>query len=170
MYIDIRLFSKVVDWNGTSLSCAMYCPNSNRILVTKINLLTIVNKFLNNSRLHMQATTIKLAWALRSPIKKDPQLRLPFQIMVLCVIHTTMVVRVASSCKNNVDDSLLITSNKGDMLTTLLYLWWLSNKMAYATTSPIVNPLLQRSFKLQRWNLIWGVQSQFSWIDLVIEL
>jgi hypothetical protein len=81
-----------------------------------------------------------------------------------------MVVRVASSCKNNVDDSLLITSNKGDMLTTLLYLWWLSNKMAYATTSPIVNPLLQRSFKLQRWNLIWGVQSQFSWIDLVIEL
>jgi hypothetical protein len=124
-YISTRLFNKVVDWNGASPSHAMHYPNSNWILVTKIDLHTIVCKLLNDSQLHMQATIIKLALALKSPIRKDSQSR-PFQTtrtsFVLCVVQTTAMVLVTSSYMNNVDDSLSITSNRPDMLSTLSYL------------------------------------------------
>jgi hypothetical protein len=77
VYISTWLF-KLVDWIGTSPSHAIYYLNSNQILVTKIDLHTVVSKLLNNSRLHMQATTIKLALVLKSPIRKDSQSR-PFK-------------------------------------------------------------------------------------------
>jgi hypothetical protein len=87
--------------------------------VTKIDLLTVVSRFLSDLRSHMQATTINLALMLKSPVRKDSQLR-PFQIVetsfALCVIHTTMMVLVASSYKNDVGDSLLTTSNRPNML------------------------------------------------------
>ncbi len=125
VYISTRLFSKVLNWNGTSASYAMYYPNSNRILVTKVDLHTIMSRLLNDFRLHMQATAIKLALALKSPIRKDSQSR-PFQTMgtsfILCVVQTMAMVLVTSSCKNDVDDSLLITSNRPDILSTLSYL------------------------------------------------
>jgi hypothetical protein len=125
VYISTWLFNKVVDWNGTSPSHAMYCPNSNWILVTKIDLLTIVNRFLNDSQSHMQATTIKLALALRIPIRKDSQLG-PFQIMgtslILCVVQTTSMVHITLFYKNDADDSLSITSHRPNMLLTLSYL------------------------------------------------
>ncbi len=69
-YISTRLFSKDVNWNGTSLSHAMYCPNSNWILVTKIDLLIVVSRLFNYLWLHMQATTINLALALKKSYKK----------------------------------------------------------------------------------------------------
>jgi hypothetical protein len=91
----------------------MYYPNSNQILVTKINLHIIVSKFLNDFRSHMQATTIKLALASRSPIRKDSQSG-PFQTVgtsfILCVVQMMAMVLVASSYRNDVNDSLLITS------------------------------------------------------------
>jgi hypothetical protein len=103
----------------------MYYRNSNRILVTKIDLFTIVSRLLNDSWLHMQVTTIKLALVLKSPIRKYSQLK-SFQIMgtpfILCVVQMTMMVLIALSYKNNASDSLSITSNRLDMLSTLSYL------------------------------------------------
>jgi len=70
-YISTKLFSKLIDWNGTSPFHSMYCPNSNRILVTKIDLLIVMNRLLNDLWSHKQAMTVKLALALTSPIRKD---------------------------------------------------------------------------------------------------
>jgi len=73
-------FSNVVDEPGTYACLAMYYPNSNQILVTKLDLQMVVNRLLKDSWLQMQATILNMALVFRSPRRKDSQLR-PFQII-----------------------------------------------------------------------------------------
>ncbi len=72
--------SNVVDELGTYACLAMYCPNSNQILVTKFDLHMVVSRLLKDSRLQTQATILNMALAFRSPRRKDSQLG-PFQIV-----------------------------------------------------------------------------------------
>jgi len=73
-------FSIVIKEPRTYTCPTMYCQNSNQILVTKVNLHTVVNRLLKDSRSQMQATILNMALTFRSPRKKDSQLG-PFQIV-----------------------------------------------------------------------------------------
>ncbi len=68
-------------------------------------------------------TNRPLSWKLPlSILKKDSQSR-PFQTIgiffIVCVVETTMKVFVASSCKNDIDSLLSITSKSSTMSLTL---------------------------------------------------
>jgi len=102
----------------------MYCLNSNQILATKIDLFIVMSRPLNDLWLYMQATTINLALTLKIPIRNDSKSR-PFQTMgtsfVLCCINNNdgpCYIILQERC----DDSLLITPNWPNMLSTLSYL------------------------------------------------